>query len=134
MRLIEQVSRMLAAIVARKNAGQHAEAAVEIDKSCRETLGWPLELVRFSTPEALWDFLQQGGGLCYGRAVLLAELLLQDAELRKAAGHEAEALRSQVRARFLLEKSVDSLSREEGAIYRAKLEALDCEVKEAEAG
>lgn len=129
MRLIEQVSRMLAAIIAYKQAGRDAEAALEIDLSCRQTIGLPLESVRRSSPEYLWEFLQQGGGLRYSRAVMLAELFLQDAELSKIGNRPDDAILSQRHAFCLLAESIGVLSRDEAAIYRPKLEALANELE-----
>lgn len=129
MRLIEQISRMLAAIIAHKQAGRDTEAAAEIEVSCRQTIGLPLESVRRSSPESLWELLQQGGGLRYSRAVTLAELLLQDAELSKTANRPDDAILSQLQAFCLLTESIGALSRAEAAIYRPRLEALANELE-----
>ena len=79
IRLVEQVGRMLAAMIAHQKAGRDAEAGLQIEASCRQSSGLPMEAVRRSSPEALWELVQQGGGLRYPRAVMLAEWLLLDA-------------------------------------------------------
>jgi hypothetical protein len=129
MRLVEQVTRMLAAILAHRKAGRDAEAALEIEANCRRTIGLPLALVRRSSPEALAELLQQAGGLRHARAVMLAELLLQDADLRTAANRPADALCSRVHAFCLLTDSIGVLSREESALYHPRLEVLARELE-----
>jgi hypothetical protein len=56
--------------------------------------------------------------------VMLAELLLQDAELSAAAGKDREATISRAQAQVLLARSIDNMSADEQAAYRPKLEAL----------
>ncbi len=129
MRMIEQIGRMLAAIIAHRKAGRNADAALEIEASCLQSVGLPIDLVRRSSPEALWELLEQGGGLRYSRAVMLAELLLQDAELSNAAGRPGDAIRCKLQAFCLLADSVDVLSHEDTAIYRPRLEALAGELE-----
>ncbi|MBI5687208.1 MAG: hypothetical protein HZC54_19215 [Verrucomicrobia bacterium] len=129
MRLVEQIGRMLAAIIAHRKAGRDAEAALEIEANCRQAIGLPLEIVRRSSPEALWELLQQGGGLRYPRAVMLAELLLQDAELSKSANRPADTICSQLQAFCLLTESIGVLSHDEAAFYRPRLEALANELE-----
>ena len=129
MRMVEQISRMLAGICAHRNAGRDLEAAHEIDVHCRQTIGLPLELVRRSSPEALWELLQQSGGLSYPRAIMLAELLLHDAELSKTATRTADATLSQLHAYCLLAESISVLSSDDVAIYGPRLEALAIELE-----
>ena len=124
MRLVEQVGRMLAAIIAHKKAGRNEEAALEVESTCLQTVGLTLDMVHRSSPEALWSLLEQGGGMRYARAVMLAELLIQDAELCIGAKRPADALRSRLQAFCLLAESIDTLSEEEAAVYRPKLAAL----------
>ena len=61
MRLIQQVAQMVAAILGHRNAGRMVEAAQEVDRSCFQTAGLPLALIRQATPEALREFLPTGG-------------------------------------------------------------------------
>jgi hypothetical protein len=129
LRLIEQVTRMLASILALRKAGRDAEAAKEIEVVCLETVGLPFNLVRRSSPETLLQLLASGGGTQHVRAVMLAELLLQDAELSDAAGKRRDATISRAQAHSLLAHSIDFLSPDEQAVYRAKLEALGTAIR-----
>ena len=61
--------------------------------------------------------------------MLLAELLMQDADISDAAGKKREAIISRAQAAALLEHSIDQLSPEEQAIYRPKLDALTSGLK-----
>ncbi len=124
MRLMEQVGRMLATVVAHRKAGRNAEAAQEIEASCSETIGLPWDVVRRSSPDAIWESLQQSGGMRFSRAVMLAELLIADAELSIDDGRPADAIRSRLQAFCLLSESIGVLSLDEAAVYRPKLAFL----------
>jgi hypothetical protein len=89
----------------------------------------PFDVIRGSSPEALWNLLGQGGGLRYPRAVMLAELLLQDAELAKSENRPADVLRSEVQAFCLLSECLPVLSHDDAAVYRPKVEALARELE-----
>ena len=125
LRVIEQVADMLASILALRKAGRGAEAAREIERVCVHAVGLPLALVKRSSPETLLQLLQSGGATQHVRAVMLVELLIQDAELSDAAGKRREAVIGWAQAQALLAHSIDNLSRDEQAIYRSKLEALE---------
>ncbi|SRR5712691_5899628 len=124
LRVIEQVTQMLAAILALRKAGRNAEAAKEIEAVCLQTVGLPLNLVNRSSPETILQLLESGGGTQHVRVVMLAELLLQHAELSDAAGKNREAMISRAQAHSLLARNIDSLSPDEQAVYRPKLEAI----------
>jgi hypothetical protein len=124
LRLIEQVARMLASVLALRKARRDAEAAKEIEAVCLQSVGLPFDLVKRSSPETLLELLASGGGTQHIRAVMLAELLVQDAELNDASGKGLEAAISRAQAHSLLAHSIDSLSPDEQAIYRPKLDAL----------
>lgn len=123
LRLIEQAERMMAAIRAQRIEGGSDGAMREIEKSCLRTVGLPLSVVRRSSPEMLLDLLRQSGNF-YSRAVLLAELLLQCAEMDEEEGKLQETVGSQLQAFCLLAESLDVLSPDEKAIYRPKLDIL----------
>jgi hypothetical protein len=125
LRLIEQVSLMLAEL-SRSKAG---DRPARISALCLSETGLPLDFVKHSSPETILQLLESGGGTQYARAVLLAELLLQDADVGDVAGKNREAAISRAQAQALLDHSVDNLSPEEQAIYRPKLEALTAALK-----
>jgi hypothetical protein len=128
LRLIEQVSLMLAEL-SRSKTG---ERPARISALCLRETGLPLDFVKHSSPEAILQLLESGGGTQYARAVLLAELLLQDADVNDAAGKSREATISRAQAQALLDHSVDNLSPEEQASYRPKLEALTAALKQGD--
>jgi len=59
------------------------------------------------------------------RAIMLAELLLQDAELAEWAGQKREALISRAQGRGLVAQNLAQLLPRDQTIYRAKLDALN---------
>ena len=124
MRQIAMISRMLAVILAHRSAGRIAEAEQEIQQQSRLATGLSLESVQQFTPEALWHFLQTSGARAYGRAITLAELLLQHAELSRSTNHPGDTLRSQLQAFELLQQALPALPPTEVSSYRAKLTDL----------
>jgi hypothetical protein len=124
LRLIEQVGQMLASILTLRKAGRNAEATKEIEVVCLRAVGLPFNLVKQSSPETLLQLLQSGGGTQYVRAVMLAELLLQQAELCDAARKDREAMISRAQAHRLLAHAINSLAPDEQAVYRAKLKVI----------
>jgi hypothetical protein len=125
LRLIEQVSQMIAEILALRKADRISDAATQIETLCQQNIGLPLDLVKRSSPETILQLLESGGGTQHIRTVMLAELLLKDAEVNDAAGKNREATISRAQAHALLAPSIDNLSPEEQAVYRPKLEALN---------
>jgi hypothetical protein len=124
MRLIEQIAAIVASIVAKERAGQYPEARAEVDAQARQVVGMGLADVRKLSPEAVSKLLTSSGGLRYGRAVILAELLLHDAAIGDATEHPSEALLSRIHAFCLLSDTVGTLTAEDQAIYREKLREL----------
>jgi len=106
LRLIDQVGLMLPEL-RRLKAG---EKPARIGALCLRETGLPLDFVKHSSPETILQLLESGGGTQYARAVLLAELLLQDADVSDAAGRSREANISRAQAQALLDHSVDNLS------------------------
>jgi len=125
LRLIEEVALMLAEL-ARLKSG---EKPARISALCLRETGLPLDFVKQSAPDAILRLLETGGGTQYARAVLLAELLLQDADVSESAGKNREAIISRAQAVTLLEHSIDHLSLDEQAVYRPKLDALRFDLK-----
>src|SRR5438477_2220887 len=96
LRLIEQVGQMLATILRLRKAGRSAEAAGQVALHCQQLTGLPFDLVKHSSPAKLLGLLATSGAARYQREVILAELLMQDAELSDATAREREALVSRV--------------------------------------
>ncbi len=124
MRLLQQVAAMLAAIIAKRRLGQIAEASRELEAACLRTVGLPLDRVKQLSPNDLAGHLQMGGALRYPRAVMLAELLMQDAEILETRKESQSALASYIHAFCLLCDSINVLSTAEQAVYASKLEML----------
>ena len=128
LRLIEQVSLMLAELSRLKSG----ERPARISALCLRETGLPFDFVKHSSPEAILQLLESGGGTQHARAVLLAELLLQDADVSDAVGKSRDATISRAQAQALLTHSIGQLSPDEQAVYRPKLEALTKKLKRAD--
>ncbi len=124
LRLARQMGQMLAALLGHREKGRQEEAEQEIERICLESVGLSWRTVRQSSPEALLEHLQSAGALRHFRAVLLAELLIQDAELRELEGQISGAIRSRLQAFCLISDVLDMLSVEDLAVYRPKLDEL----------
>jgi hypothetical protein len=125
LRLIEQIGLMLLELSRLKVA----ERPAYISALCLRETGLPFEVVKHSSPETILQLLESGGGTQYTRAILLAELLLQDAELSTATRKNREATISRAQAQALLAHSINQLSPEEQLVYRPKLDALTVDLK-----
>jgi hypothetical protein len=124
MRMVEQIAAMLAAIIAKRRLGQTEEAKADLAALSLQTIGLPLDTVRQLAPDALASHLAASGGNRYSRSVMLAELLIQDAEMLDGDAQAETALRSRLHAFCLLFDAFPVLSREEQSIFRPKLEML----------
>ena len=124
MRLIEQIAALLASVVAKERAGQYSEAKADLEERARETIGMDLRDLRRLSPEAVSQLLESSGGLRYGRAVIVAELLLHDAAISEATDQAGDALLSYFHAFCLLADTVSTLTEEDQTMYRPKLDAL----------
>ncbi len=116
MRLLQQVAAMLAAIMTKRGNGQIDEAQQELQETCFQPVGLSLDAVKQLSPDALASHLRDAGGNRYYRAVTLAELLIQDAEILDALGESQSALPGYFHAFCLLSDSLHVLSSEEQAV------------------
>ena len=124
LRLIDQIALLLAEVLQLRKFGRAGEAREQVSKACLENVGLSFALVKHSAPETILEMLATGGGTQHVRAIMLAELLLPDAELAESAGQKREALISRAQARALIAHNLGQLSPEDRANYRAKLDAL----------
>ena len=124
LRLVEQMARMIASVIARRQEGLHDEAKRDLETLCLEHIGLTLDFVKRASPEALKEALASGGALQHARAIGLAELLIQDAEIGDETGQSAHVWISRLHAFCLLDDHFELLSREEQATYRKKLDQL----------
>lgn len=129
MRLVQQIAQMLASLLALRRQGRNAEAGQEIDALCLQTIGLPVDRIRRSSPEGLAAHLEAGGALRHHRAITVAELLIQDAELSELAQRPADALLSRLHAFCLLTDAIEFLPAAEQADYRLKLATLANELE-----
>jgi hypothetical protein len=124
MRLVEQVAKMLASIVLKREAGQHEEARAELNALCQEHVGLTLDFIKRTAPEGVAEALAAGGALRHARAVLLSDLLTLDGEISEETSRPADATVARLHAFCLLADSIEMLSRDEEATYRPKLDRL----------
>ena len=124
MRLVQQIAAMLAAIIAKRRAGHNEEAKHDIAATALRHIGLSLDAVKPLSPDALASYLETSGANRHFRSILLAELLIQDAEILEAEGQAQQALPGYVHAFCLLADSISILTGEEQKIYGPKLDML----------
>ncbi len=128
LRMIDQIAAVLEEINERQRSGDNSGAKAELSSQSQQTLGLDISQIQRMSPEAVAQLLDTSGGLRQGRAILLAELLLKDAEM-----HHEDASRATidyVHAFCLLADTVDMLDVEDQATYRPKVQALAARLKD----
>jgi hypothetical protein len=124
LRMVEQIAAMLATIMAKRQAGQTAEAQTELDGNSLRTIGMSLEDLKKLSPETLANLLANSGPLGPVRAITLAELLLVDADIREEKGDTAGSVPNIVHAFCLIADSIETLTSDDQIVYRQKLNLL----------
>src|SRR4051812_22436572 len=80
LRLVEQMATMLAALIARRKAGEVVQAREDLENTTLRTVGFTLTEIKGLAPEEVARILDRSGALRVPKAVTLAELLLLDAQ------------------------------------------------------
>ena len=102
MRMIQQLSTVLMKILFNKETQNYDQAQAEIDEAYGELLGWDPILARGSSAEEILFKLQTPSGLDTERAMVVAELLREEAEIRELQfGLDSEVLDLYARALVL---------------------------------
>jgi hypothetical protein len=122
MRLIDQVAVMLARIVGLRAAGDNSGAQEELDVQCRQAIGLDISRLQQMSPEALSGLLRTSGGLRPSRAILLAELLLKDAEMQE--NDPSRAAVDYLHAFCLISDTIESLDADDQRDYHPKMQFL----------
>lgn len=128
LRMIDQIAAVLEEIDERQRSGDNSGAKAELDSRSQQAVGLDISHIQRMSPEAVAQLLDTSGGLRQGRAILLAELLLKDAEM-----HQEDVSRTTidyVHAFCLLADTVDMLDVEDQATYRPKIHALAARLKD----
>ncbi|HEX4631851.1 MAG TPA: hypothetical protein VH188_12900 [Chthoniobacterales bacterium] len=122
LRLIDQISIMLAEIARLVASGDGSGARAEISERCRQNIGLDITQIQHMSPEALGQLLETSAGLRQTRAVMIAELLLKDAEMHP--DDPSRVSLDRLHSFCLLASVVDSLDAGDQRVYRQKLEGL----------
>jgi hypothetical protein len=122
MRLVLQIAAALAGIVAKQKAGDFLGAKAELNLQVQQAIGLNISEVRRLAPEAIAQLLESSGALRQSRAVVLAELLLKDAEMTE--GDDSQATADYLHAFCLLADTFSTLDADDQATYRPRLQSL----------
>src|SRR5688572_33335960 len=80
LRLIEQIATMVAALLNRRQAGEIIEAREDLENHCVRTIGFTLSEIKLLAPEEVARILEKSGAMRITRALMVAELLMLDAQ------------------------------------------------------
>jgi|SRR5579884_707964 hypothetical protein len=125
LRMMDLIAQLLAELASLRKTASSDETRRRIATMCLEGTGLPFDYVKRSAPDETLKILKSGGAVYHIRAVMIAELLLQDAELNDLSGDEHQAQIERAQAYVLLKDSIDLLSPEEQVSYRLKLKSLE---------
>jgi hypothetical protein len=118
--MVERIQREIA--IKLKEEGV-AAAGEEIEKACSRLCGVPFALIRHYPSETLLELMRRGAN-AEERCLVLAELLMQYAELCQGEGRIADAAGGNLQAHGLISASLGILKPEQQAAYRDKLKVL----------
>jgi hypothetical protein len=91
MKMIAQLAKALQQILKLKETGRNDDAMREIDTAMQRICGLNSQLVNSLSEESLVSTLKGGVALDHGKALVLAELLGEEADVMLARGHEEDA-------------------------------------------
>jgi hypothetical protein len=130
LEMIRRAEELAEWIRIQRDAGRSKGPSDDIAQMCLQETGLPFPNVQRSSPEALSDLLHQGANF-YGRAAILAELLILESEFNEENGDASGAIRARLQAFCLLGESLGALAPEEQAIYREKMDLLAGQLRDA---
>jgi len=124
LRTMELVRQMLDEIIELRHTAGGLETAKRLGEICLQKTGLPLDYVKRSAPDEILRLLEEGGAMQPIRAIILAELLLSDAEINRDEGRVRDAAIERAQAYVFIAASIDKLSVEDQIHYRSKMAAL----------
>lgn len=124
LRLIEQIATLIAALMSRRKAGEIIEAREDLENHCVRAVGFTLSEIKSLAPEEVARILDKSGAMKITRALVLAELLMLDAQWHEEDRSADDRMPNYVHAFCLIADSFEMLSTDEQTIFRAKLATL----------
>jgi hypothetical protein len=121
LRLIEQIATMVAALINRRKAGEIIQAREDLENHCVRTIGFTLSEIKLLSPEEVAGILDRSGAMHVTRALILAELLMLDAQWHEEDRSLDDRMPNYVHAFCLIADSLDLLRSDEQTVFRAKL-------------
>ena len=128
LRMIDQIAAVLEEIDERQRSGDNSGAKADLNSRSQQAVGLDISQIQRMSPEAVARLLDTSGGLRQGRAILLAELLLKDAEMHQE--DVARATIDDVHAFCLLADTIDMLDVQDQVRYRPKIHVLASRLKD----
>jgi hypothetical protein len=130
LRIIDPIAALIDEINDKLRSGDNSGAKAELNSRSQQACGVDISQIQRMSPEAVAQLLDTSGGVRQGRAILLAELFIKDAEIHQE--DEARATIDYIHAFCLLTDTVDMLDVEDQATYRPKIRTLASRLKHLE--
>ncbi len=108
MRQIYQMAQALAKILFKKQTQQYDAVQDLLEKTFTDVTGFTLDEIRRLSQAELLDLCDWNGGIHSEKALALADLLIEDAEMQDHLQHEEAAYASRERALWLYEAAFAS--------------------------
>jgi hypothetical protein len=124
MRLVRRFASALARISGLKNAQQYPEALEAIDQAYQDLFGVNSKFVFVLSEKDLLALMQSGGALDADKAVIMAGLLVEEAETQERQGRPEESRPRYRKALNLLLEAVRSGRETSFPDLRARIEGL----------
>ncbi len=105
MRQVHQLASALARVILQRETGQLEEAGALLSEALTSVTGTDVVRLRRATNAELVEVCSSGGRLSPDMAVAIADVLAEDARIRRAAGDSTAADESDRRARWLYEQA-----------------------------
>lgn len=102
LRLVEQLSKTLGAVLALKKARRYDEAEVSVADAAKNLVGLDIATLLALPVEQIVTLFSPSGSLDAGKCIVVAELLHEHGEIRELQGDEETAYHARVRALCLL--------------------------------
>jgi len=123
LEMIQRMEVLARLIRSERRAGSGKGPTDDIAQACLQETGLPFPVIQHASPEMLSGLLHEGVNF-YGRAIILAELLILESEFNEEDGDLAGTVRARLQAFCLFGELLSALPPKEQAIYRQKMDLL----------
>jgi hypothetical protein len=130
MKMIAQLHKVLLVVLKLKQSGRDDDALREIDRALQRIVGLNSQLVNSLTNESLAATLRGGTELDVGKALVVADMLSEEASIYRARGAGDEADARYFKALFLHAEALNEDVKVDLSEFVPKMSAVEAELGE----